>query len=197
MAALGTAMGLHLPFIIEAVAALAVAGSVGTGIAMVLPNSKNLLPAPDNQLAIPSANEIVNKQAREAISKANERLTAIRTAADGIRSPHTKRQVFKICEIGDKIVQDFRDDPSDVTHARGWLDVYLDQTLDLVIKYANLSKTGTRNLEAQRVLVDVEKTFDVIEKQSAELLEKLLHNDILGLDVSQAVIRQNLTNEKM
>lgn len=202
LAGAGTMVALPLPFLIEGIAALVAAGAVGSGLALVqsgprVDNSaKAMLERADAFVALTNPDKLTPEQ-REAINKAVNKITSIRTAAGGVRAPNTARQIRKICDIGDKIVQDFRDDPRDIVHARTWLDVYLDQTLDMVQKYARLSQTGSRNLEAQRVLGEVEKTLQVIEKQSAELLEKLLHNDIQGLDVNQQVIRDLLTNEKM
>ena len=204
LAAIGTMVALPLPFIIEGVAALVAAGAVGSGLALVqsgnsVDNSaKAMLDRADAAKALldPNASKLTREQ-QEAISKGVAKLKSIRDATDQIRSPNTSRQIRKICDIGDKIIQDFRDDPQDINHARTWLDVYLDQTLTLVQKYAHLSRTGARNLEAQRVLVEVERTLQVIENQSAELLQKLLHNDILGLDVSQQVIRDLVEREKM
>jgi 5-bromo-4-chloroindolyl phosphate hydrolysis protein len=125
------------------------------------------------------------------------KLAEIRQANIAIRSPHTQRTVRQICDIGDKIIQDFRDDPSDIPHARNWLDVYLQQTLDIVKQYASLSRNGMKNIEAQQVLVNCDRTLVVIKTSSDELLDKLLHNDISGLDATQAVIRQLLESEKM
>lgn len=203
LAGVGAMMGLHLPFVIEGLIALAAAGSVGTGLTLVqsgtpsIDNSaKAMLERAEAYKALPNPNKLTPDQL-ESVNKAVSKIAAIRKSAEDIRAPHTARQVRKICDIGDKIVQDFRDDPSDIVHARTWLDVYLDQTLDLVQKYARLSKTGARSLEAQRVLGNVEQTFEVIEQQSNELLEKLLHNDITGLDVDQYVIRQMLENGDM
>lgn len=202
LAGVGTMIALPLPFIVEGVAALLAAGAVGGGLTLVQSGSS----AP-KQSMIESADEFVRisaggknkltKEQQDAINQGAAKITAIRSAISGVRAPNTARQIRKICDIGDKILQDFREDPSDITVGRNWLDVYLDQTLELVDKYARLSRNGSRSIEAQRVLGEVEKTLEVIEKQSEELLQKLLHNDILGLDVDQQVVRQILNSEKM
>jgi 5-bromo-4-chloroindolyl phosphate hydrolysis protein len=202
LAGAGAMMGLHLPFLIEGVIALAAAGGVGAGLTLVQSGPSTPKPtmienadAAVKLLGLQSGK--LTKEQLEAIALGATKIAAIRSAIPGVRAPNTARQIRKICDIGDKILQDFREDPSDITHARTWLDVYLDQTLEMVEKYARLSRNGTRSAEAQRVLGEVEKTLDVIEKQSEELLQKLLHNDILGLDVDQQVVRQILNSEKM
>lgn len=205
LAGVGAMMGLHLPFVIEGLVALAAAGGVGAGLTLVQSGSKidnsaaaMLARAEEaKQLLGPQSRNKLTKEQQAAIDMGVSKIAAIRAEVPGVRAPNTARQIRRICDIGDKILQDFREDPSDIVHARTWLDVYLDQTLEMVEKYARLSRNGTRSMDAQRVLGEVEKTLEVIEKQSDELLQKLLHNDILGLDVDQQVIRQILTQEKM
>ena len=203
LAGVGTMLALPFPFLIEGLVALAAAGGVGAGLTLVqsggtpLSAAKMLADAEEfKQLAGPGKPKL-SKEQLDAIAQGAAKIAAIRASIPGIRAPNTARQIRKICDVGDKILQDFREDPSDIVHARTWLDVYLDQTHEMVEKYARLSRNGTRSIEAQRVLGEVEKTLDVIEKQSEELLQKLLHNDILGLDVDQQVVRQILQSEKM
>lgn len=138
---------------------------------------------------------IDSKEVVDAITMGTTKLDAIRKAALEIRAPNTQRRIKKICEIGDKIVEDFRVDPKDVKLARSWLNTYLDQTLDIVKQYAQLSRTGARNLEAQKIMVDCEDTLDLIAEKFQELLDKLLANDVMDLDVNQTVLRNMLKQE--
>lgn len=203
LAGAGVMLGLPLPFLIEGVLALVAAGGVGGGLLLVQSGGSKYSAAEmlanaeaAKQIVGPGAGKLTKEQL-DAIALGAGKIAAIRAAIPGVRAPNTARQIRKICDIGDKILQDFREDPSDITHARTWLEVYLDQTLEMVEKYARLSRNGSRSAEAQRVLGEVEKTLEVIEKQSEELLQKLLHNDILGLDVDQQVVRQILKSESM
>ncbi len=135
------------------------------------------------------------KEVVEAISTANIKLDKIRTHAKDIRAPNTSRRIAKICQIGDKIVEDFRVDPKDVRVARAWIGTYLDQTIDLVKAYATLSRTGARSIEAQKQMAKFDEMLDLIEDKFDELLKTLLENDVMDFDVNITVMRNMLTNE--
>jgi 5-bromo-4-chloroindolyl phosphate hydrolysis protein len=142
-----------------------------------------------------AGSNIDTKEVIDAITLGTTKLAAIRAAALEIRAPNTQRRIKKICEVGDKIVEDFRVDPKDVKLARTWLNTYLDQTLDIVKKYAQLSRTGAANMEAQKIMADCEETLDLIDEKFKELLAKLLANDVLDLDVDNTVLKNMLNQE--
>lgn len=135
------------------------------------------------------------KEVVEAITTGNAKIASIRKYADDIRSPNTQRRIRRICEINDKIIEDFRVDPKDVRIARSWLNTYLDQTIELVKQYSILSRTGARNLEAQRQMAQFDDTLDLIETKSQELLDKLLANDVMDFDVNMTVLNTMLKQE--
>jgi 5-bromo-4-chloroindolyl phosphate hydrolysis protein len=135
------------------------------------------------------------KEVVEAINTANTKLATIRKHAEDIRAPNTKRRIGKICNIGDQIVEDFRVDPKDVRVARTWIGTYLDQTIDLVKAYAQLSRTGARNIEAQEKMAQFDSMLDLIESKFDELLKTLLENDVMDFDVNVSVMRDMLEQE--
>lgn len=135
------------------------------------------------------------KEVVEAINTSTTKLATIRRHADEIRAPNTKRRINNICKIGDQIVEDFRVDPKDVRVARSWTGVYLDQTIDLVKAYAQLSRSGARNIEAQQKMAEFDGMLDLIESKFAELLKTLLENDVMDFDVNVAVMKDMLQQE--
>lgn len=181
---------------------LAIAGPtalvVGGSCLLFWPSAKTVKRehAIDNLLADASRQAGIDpKEVVEAISTANQKLDKIRNHAKGIRAPNTSRRIAKICMIGDKIVEDFRVDPKDVRIARAWIGTYLDQTIDLVKAYATLSRTGARNIEAQKQMAKFDEMLDLIEDKFDELLKTLLENDVMDFDVNITVMRNMLTNE--
>jgi 5-bromo-4-chloroindolyl phosphate hydrolysis protein len=138
---------------------------------------------------------IDTKEVLEAINTSKAKLEKIRQHAADIRAPNTKRRIEHICKIGDQIVEDFRVDPKDVRVARSWSGTYLDQTIDLVKAYAQLSRTGARNIEAQNQMAKFDSMLDLIESKFDELLKSLLENDVMDFDVNASVMRNMLEQE--
>lgn len=131
----------------------------------------------------------------EAIKTGTDKLDRILSEAKAIRSPNTTRRIKHIDSIGRKIIEDFRQDPKDVRIANSWLNSYLDETLTLVKGYAQLSRTGTRSVEAQKQMAGFDDMLDLIEKKFQELLDKLLENDTMDFDVTMQVMRNRLQQE--
>lgn len=187
----GFPTGPVLDFILSS----AMAAATGAGLFLALGQSKSETPKLSVEAMAKMGTDINTKEVVEAIALGTDKLKRIRDAAQQIRSPNTQRRIKKICEIGDKIIEDFRIDPKDVKLARSWLNTYLDQTLDIVSQYAQLSRTGARNLEAQKLMASCEDTLDLIEEKFQELLDKLLENDVMDLDVNKTVIENMLKQE--
>ncbi len=195
---IGGLTGLPFPFMIDFIVSAGLATLTGVGLVLALPYGKPESKEPvfeAEAMAKAGAAGVSTKEVVDAITLGTTKLAKIRAAALQIRAPNTQRRIKKICEIGDKIIEDFRVDPKDVRLARSWLNTYLDQTLDIVTKYAQLSRTGARNLEAQKIMTSCEETLDLIEEKFAELLDKLLHNDVMDLDVDITVIKNMLKQE--
>ena len=131
----------------------------------------------------------------EAITKGSDKLDRILMEAVQIKSPNTIRRIKHIDSIGRKIIEDFRQDPNDVLLAQSWLNSYLDETINLVKGYAQLSRTGARNIEAQKQMAGFDEMLDTIEHKFQELLDKLLSNDVMDFDVNMTVMKNRLQNE--
>jgi 5-bromo-4-chloroindolyl phosphate hydrolysis protein len=131
----------------------------------------------------------------EAIKMGSDKLDRILMEATQIKSPNTIRRIKHIDAIGRKIIEDFRVDPKDVLLAQSWLNSYLDETITLVKGYAQLSRTGARNLEAQKQMAQFDEMLDTIDDNFQKLLDKLLANDVMDFDVNMTVMKNRLNNE--
>jgi hypothetical protein len=138
---------------------------------------------------------VTTEEVVTAIRMGTEKLERIQQEALQIKAPNTTRRIKHIVAIGFKIVEDFRQDPKDVRLAQSWLNSYLNETIDLVKGYAQLSRTGARSIEAQRQMTQFEGLLDTIEQKFQELLDKLLANDVMDFDVNQTVMKNRLENE--
>lgn len=131
----------------------------------------------------------------ETISKATSKLERITQESLSIRAPNTQRRIKTIVAIGYQIVEDFRVDPKDVIPAQSWVNSYLDETINLVKGYAQLSRTGARSIDAQRQMAQFDDMLDTLEAKYQELLDKLLTNDVMDFDVNMTVMKNRLNNE--
>jgi 5-bromo-4-chloroindolyl phosphate hydrolysis protein len=131
----------------------------------------------------------------EAIKTGTDKLDRILIEATQIKAPNTIRRIKHIDAIGRKIIEDFRIDPKDVLLAQSWLNSYLDETIKLVRGYAQLSKTGARNIEAQKQMAQFDDMLDTIDDNFQKLLDKLLSNDVMDFDVNMTVMKSRLSNE--
>jgi len=138
---------------------------------------------------------VTTEQVVNAIRTGTEKLERIQSEALAIKAPNTTRRIKHIVALGFKIVEDFRQDPKDVLLAQSWLNSYLDETINLVKGYAQLSRTGARSIEAQKQMAEFEGLLDTIETKFQELLDRLLANDVMDFDVNLTVMKGRLENE--
>ena len=199
---IGGMAGLPTSFIVDLAISLPLAAVTGFGLFNFWPSKVAETKREENELhrLITEASKqagIDPKLVVEAITIGKSKIDQIRKYAEEIKSPNTQRRIKHICNSSDKIIENFRTDPKVVRVAREWLNSYLDQTIDLVKQYSILSRTGTRNLEAQRKLAQFDKTLDLLEKETDELFDKLLANDIMEFDVNMTVANTMLKQEGM
>lgn len=195
---IGGLVGLPFSFIGDLAVSAPLALVTGAALLRFWPSPKEVEreQAIDKLIAENSAQAGIDpKEVVEAINTANHKLATIRKHAEDIRAPNTGRRIKRICDIGDQIVEDFRVDPKDVRVARSWIGTYLDQTVDLVKAYATLSRTGARNIEAQKQMANFDEMLDLIEEKFDGLLKTLLDNDVMNFDVNVAVMQDMLKQE--
>lgn len=148
-----------------------------------------------DQEALKNATGVSTKELVDTIKLVNTKLDRILMEAAQIKGPQTVRRIKHIDAIGRKIIEDFRQDPSDIKRAQMWIHSYLDQTLDCVKQYAQLSKNGARSLDAQRQMTQFDELLDLLHDKSQELLDHLLTNDTTNMQVNVEVFRDMLKNE--
>lgn len=195
----GGLTGLPTPFLVDLVISAPLALVTGLGIFKFFPSKdQNDTNTSELHKLIEQAclqAGVSPKDVADAITLGNAKIEQIRTHANRIKNPNTKRRIERICKVSQDIVDGFKKDPKDVRTARTWLNTHLDQTINLVQSYANLSESGTRSIAAQNEMVKFDHMLDLIEKSFKDLLKKMLNNDILDFDVELTVFRNSLENE--
>lgn len=141
------------------------------------------------------AGGVSQREVIEAITTGTDKLDRILREAVNIRSPNTIRRIKHIDALGRKIIEDFRQDPADVRKATSWLGISLDQMLDCVRQYAQLSQSSARSLEAQKQMAAFDSFLDDLHDATQKLLDKLLENDSTNFQVNMEVFRSQIKNE--
>lgn len=148
-----------------------------------------------DQEALKNAHGVSKQEIVDTIKLVGNKLDRILMEATQIRSPNTIRRIKHLDAVGRKIIEDFREDPSDIKRSQTWIHSYLDQTLDCVKQYAQLSRTGARSIDAQRQMAQFDELLDELHQKSQELLDTLLKNDTTNFEVNVSVFRDMLKNE--
>lgn len=196
----GGLAGLPFNFVGDLLVSTPLAAVTGMGIWYFWPGRRPITKEDVEQIfadqeKLKSATGISTKEVVDTIRLVSDKLDRILMEAAQIRSPNTVRRIKHIDAIGRRIIEDFRQDPSDIKRAQTWIHSYLDQTLDCVKQYAQLSKNGARSIEAQRQMTQFDELLDLIHAKSQELLDHLLTNDTTNMQVNVEVFRDMLNNE--
>ncbi len=196
----GGLAGLPFNFVGDLLVSTPLAAVTGMGIWYFWPGRRPITKEDVEQIfadqeKLKSATGVSTKEVVETIKLVSDKLDRILMEAAQIRSPNTVRRIKHIDAIGRRIIEDFRQDPSDIKRAQTWIHSYLDQTLDCVKQYAQLSKNGARSIEAQRQMTQFDELLDLIHAKSQELLDHLLTNDTTNMQVNVEVFRDMLNNE--
>jgi len=133
----------------------------------------------------------VQSQLREADAKVRR----LRVVGRRMPTAALRQRVTKITNLADRIVLDLRQDPKDVRSARRFLDYYLDATLTVIQRYAELAQKGSMSPEVQPVLAKFDTLLDTIENTFEKQLNRLLRDDTLDLDTDISVLKQMMDSE--
>jgi len=198
----GSMAAMHLPILGELLIAAPLGGVVGMGIWYFWPGRRPLTKSDVEKMlqeseALRDASGISNRQLVETIKLVSDKLDRILLEASSIKSPNTRRRISHLVSLGRKIIEDFRQDPSDIRLAQSWIHSYLDQTIDCTKQYSQLSRTGARSIEAQKQMADFDDLLDLLHDKTQELLDHQLSNDTLSMQVNVGVLRDQIKTEGM
>lgn len=196
----GGMAALPFPLLGDLIVSTPLAAVTGMGIWFFWPGRRPLTKSDvekvfADQEALKAATGVGGKEVVETITMVNNKLDRILMEAANIRGANTIRRIKHLDSVGRKIVEDFRNDPADIRRAQSWIHTYLDQTLDCVKQYGQLSRNGQRSIQAQQQMADFDDLLDELLVKSQELLDKLLTNDTTNMEVNVSVFRDMLKNE--
>jgi len=112
-----------------------------------------------------------------------------------IVNPTARHKVDAVADVVRRILEDLKADPSDFRQARQFMDYYLDATVKIVQRYAELYGKASSAPDIQETLKRVEDTLDTIKEAFEKQLRILMENDKLDLDTELTVLRRTIEME--
>lgn len=163
-----------------------------------IPASEKLESGGSSQLTPGEVDELDATHAPLAI--AARAAASFHEQASRIRRAETAETVREIASTVEKLIQDFRDDPSDLKlpAAQTFLNTNLDRALRLVETYARLSSMefpqgqNQRSEERKRSLHEAEEAIELTLQGFQALLSECQDNDLRQMDMDSHVLTQML-----
>jgi 5-bromo-4-chloroindolyl phosphate hydrolysis protein len=138
---------------------------------------------------------ITPEMVAEAIRDGRLQIAELRSVGQRVSNPLVQFKVKQIADVADKIIDDIRKDPGDLKAARPFLNYYLDSTVKILERYAELSAKKILDKDVQLSLKRVEGLLDSIRLAFHKQLAKLLENDMLDLDTEMSVLEKTIQLE--
>lgn len=130
---------------------------------------------------------------KELVLGARAKLLAINDASKRLVDSNMRFKVLTLVGVGHAIVEEVKRDPKDYRIARSWFNTHLDQTLNIVNKFADVdSKSSTIRT---KLADDFETTISQLNTNFNNLLEDLRANDVNALKIDMEVLNDQLKLE--
>jgi len=138
---------------------------------------------------------ITPEMIEEAIAKGKEKLSQLDSYAPRIEDKNIKHKLKDICGVINKILDDLRIDPKDLSVAKQFLNYYLDATLKILKRYVEITETGVYTSKQKALVQRFGSTLDMIKSAFEKQLSRLLENDFLDLDAEIKLFESTVNME--
>jgi len=174
----------------------AVLGGIGGLIASKLVFRKTRkIGRPTEQAFTVKAEIVPDSEETKTLRSARNKQRDFENEAFKIPNPTFRAKVDAIADVIRRILDDLEEDPTDIPKARQFLNYYLDATLNVVKRYAQLSEKASGDPEIRESLEKVENTLDTIKDAFEKQLRILLEHDKMDLDTELTVLRRTIEME--
>ena len=106
-----------------------------------------------------------------------------------------KRKIRDIMEVSDKIIQDAKDDPSDVPQIKKFLDYYLPTTIKLLNAYDRMGQQGIEGENISGTMQRIEDMLDTAIASYKKLLDGLFADPAMDIETDISVMNTMLRRE--
>ena len=138
---------------------------------------------------------ISKEELNAALAEGTSKLETIRSEGRTIENGAVRRKVEDVTEVAERILKDIENDPKDLRRARQFFTYYLDATINIVKRYADLSRRGSRSEALTQSLAKTESTLDTLKKAYDKQLALLLEDDVMDLDAELELLERTIKLE--
>ena len=128
----------------------------------------------------------------KVISEGLEKIYHIRNSTYLIRDSGVAEEVAAICSVGLDIFAELKKEPEEIRKSRQFLKYYLDSTVTILDRYAELSRRKDKTPEMLESIAKVEKMLPDVKETFRRQLAALLENDLLDLNVEISLLDKTM-----
>ena len=137
----------------------------------------------NNQDKVKYNGDLSTRQEVENTVRAGRKLTsAIRQSILRLSQTEVRTEIEDICKIADSILEMLKKDPNDLRIVKQFITYYLEPTVKIIVKYADLATARPMPSDAIETLERTEKSLKSIRTTFLQQKEKMLENDVMDLD---------------
>ena len=130
-----------------------------------------------------------------ALREGSEKISELQALSPRISDPPIRTKFDAIVAAARSIVDDLKKNPKDIRAARQFLSYYLDATIRIVTRYAELSEKRLPSTEIQGSLRKAEAMLDMIRAAFEKQHVRLLEDDVMDLDAEMSLLKQTIQME--
>ena len=138
---------------------------------------------------------VTAEQLKTVLKYGNDKIAELKKESSKISNPDVVKKVNDIIHVVNKIFKNFEKDPKDIKTARQFLAYYLDSTIKIVTKYAELSGNHPLSEEVKATMQKSENLLEKIRVAFEKQLNILLRDDLMDLDTEISLLENTLKSE--
>lgn len=154
------------------------------GLQLALPRPKTVL----DEVRELGFNDVDEAEVAKVIETARAQIARLDTLCQEL-SGERARKVAAVSGTATRIIDGFKEDPSDIKRSRTFLRHYLGGTVELVEKYVRLNHKAAHSDSAREALARFDDGLDEMAKLFQQQYEKNLADDIADFDVHLEVFQ--------
>lgn len=152
---------------------------------------------PKDELTIGLGNPVTIEELNRTLKQGDDQVKQLQYFGTQVNDPDVKAKLTTITGTVQDIFVIFKKDPKDIKYARQFLSYYLETTIKIVRKYAELSSQHVNSQQMKNTLLKAENMLDSIAIAFEKQKEKLLSNDVMDLDVEIQTLEKTFNAEDL
>ena len=138
---------------------------------------------------------IEDEYARGVVEKGVEMLDRFKTERDAVNEYVFTRRINEIRENLDKVLRQIIDDPDKAHRIRKMNSYYLPTALKLLEGYRSAKQQGASYMTVAQTREDVLSTLDQLSEALADVLDKMIQDDLEDMDIEIDVFERMLKSD--